>query len=55
MPPRTTPARWQHDALDPICLKAIEDKAGGKLAIEDRPALLTFQDVDRLGRPSWKD
>jgi DNA invertase Pin-like site-specific DNA recombinase len=52
----------QHDALDPICLKVIEEKASGKLATSDRPDLLTalsyiregdlltVQEVDRLGR-----
>jgi DNA invertase Pin-like site-specific DNA recombinase len=52
----------QHDALDPICLKVIEEKASGKLATSDRPELLTalsyiregdlltVQEVDRLGR-----
>jgi DNA invertase Pin-like site-specific DNA recombinase len=52
----------QHDALDPICLKVIEEKASGKLATDDRPDLLTalsyiregdlltVQEVDRLGR-----
>ncbi|WP_206069073.1 recombinase family protein [Nonomuraea composti] len=50
----------QHDALDPICLKVIEEKASGKLATADRPDLLTalshiregdlltVQEVDRL-------
>jgi DNA invertase Pin-like site-specific DNA recombinase len=54
--------RRQHDALDPICLKVFEEKISGKLATEDRPALLaalshirdgdllTVQEVDRLGR-----
>ncbi|CNF63310.1 site-specific recombinase%2C DNA invertase Pin [Mycobacterium tuberculosis] len=52
----------QHDALDPICLKVFEEKISGKLATDDRPALLnalshirdgdmlTVQEVDRLGR-----
>ncbi|MEU6730093.1 recombinase family protein [Nonomuraea wenchangensis] len=52
----------QHDALDPVCLKVIEEKASGKLATADRPDLLTalsyiregdlltVQEVDRLGR-----
>jgi DNA invertase Pin-like site-specific DNA recombinase len=52
----------QHDALDPICLKVFEEKASGKLAADDRPALmdalsyirdgdmLAVQEVDRLGR-----
>lgn len=52
----------QHDALDPICLKVFEEKISGRLAAEDRPALLealshirdgdllTVQEVDRLGR-----
>ncbi|MBB6347696.1 hypothetical protein FHU36_004241 [Nonomuraea muscovyensis] len=52
----------QHDALDPICWKVFEEKISGKLATDDRPALLnalsnirdgdllTFQEVDRLGR-----
>ncbi|MEU0572448.1 recombinase family protein [Nonomuraea sp. NPDC005983] len=52
----------QHDALDPICLKVFEEKISGKLATDDRPALLdalshirdgdllTVQKVDRLGR-----
>ncbi|WP_067826983.1 recombinase family protein [Actinomadura kijaniata] len=52
----------QHDALDPICLKVIEEKTSGKLATADRPDLLTalsyiregdlltVQEVDRLGR-----
>ncbi|WP_461012970.1 recombinase family protein [Streptosporangium sandarakinum] len=52
----------QHGALDPICLKVIEEKTGGKLATSDRPDLLTalsyiregdlltVQEVDRLGR-----
>lgn len=52
----------QHDALDPICLKVFEEKISGKLAADDRPALLnalshirdgdmlTVQEVDRLGR-----
>lgn len=54
--------RRQHDALDPICLKVFEEKVSGKLAADDRPALLaalshvrdgdllTVQEVDRLGR-----
>lgn len=54
--------RRQHDALDPICLKVFEEKISGKLATDDRPALLaalshirdgdllTVQEVDRLGR-----
>ncbi len=54
--------RRQHDALDPICLKVFEEKISGKLAADDRPALLaalshirdgdllTVQEVDRLGR-----
>jgi DNA invertase Pin-like site-specific DNA recombinase len=52
----------QHDALDPICLRVIEERASGKLATSDRPDLLTalsyiregdlltVQEVDRLGR-----
>jgi len=52
----------QHDALDPICWKVVEEKISGKLATEDRPDLLraldyiregdllTVQEVDRLGR-----
>ncbi|WP_229699369.1 recombinase family protein [Nonomuraea glycinis] len=52
----------QHDALDPICLKVFEEKTSGKLATDDRPALLdalsyirdgdilTVHEVDRLGR-----
>ena len=52
----------QHDALDPICLKVFEEKISGKLATDDRPALLnalsyvrdgdllTVQEADRLGR-----
>jgi DNA invertase Pin-like site-specific DNA recombinase len=52
----------QHDALDPICWKVFEEKISGKLATDDRPALLnalshirdgdllTVQEVDRLGR-----
>jgi len=52
----------QHDALGPICLKVFEEKISGKLATDDRPALLdalpyirdgdmlTVQEVDRLGR-----
>jgi DNA invertase Pin-like site-specific DNA recombinase len=52
----------QHDALGPICLRVFEEKISGKLATEDRPALLealshiregdmlTVQEVDRLGR-----
>lgn len=52
----------QHDALDPICLQVVEEKASGKLATGDRPDLLhalsyvregdllTVQEVDRLGR-----
>ncbi|MFG2088519.1 recombinase family protein [Spirillospora sp. NPDC048824] len=52
----------QRSALDPICLKVFEEQANGKLAAEDRPALLdalshirdgdmlTVQEVDRLGR-----
>ncbi|NUP18800.1 MAG: recombinase family protein [Streptomyces sp.] len=52
----------QHDALDPVCLKVFEEKISGKLATDDRPALLealsylrdgnklTVQEVDRLGR-----
>ncbi|MFF0869924.1 recombinase family protein [Nonomuraea sp. NPDC003560] len=52
----------QHDALDPICLKVFEETISGKLATDDRPALLdalsylrdgdmlTVQEVDRLGR-----
>jgi DNA invertase Pin-like site-specific DNA recombinase len=52
----------QHDALDPICWKVFEEKTSGKLATDDRPALLealshirdgdmlTVQEVDRLGR-----
>lgn len=52
----------QHDALDPICWKVVEEKASGKLATGDRPDLLhalsyiregdllTVQEVDRLGR-----
>lgn len=55
-------AQRQHDALDPICLKVFEEKISGKLATDDRPALLdalshirggdmlTVQEVDRLGR-----
>jgi hypothetical protein len=54
--------RRQHDALDLICLKVFEEKISGKLATDDRPALLaalshirdgdllTVQEVDRLGR-----
>jgi DNA invertase Pin-like site-specific DNA recombinase len=54
--------RRQHDALDPICLKVFEEKVSGKLAADDRPALLAalshirdgdllaVQEVDRLGR-----
>ena len=54
--------RRQHDALDPICLKVFEERISGKLATDDRPALLaalshirdgdllTVQEVDRLGR-----
>jgi DNA invertase Pin-like site-specific DNA recombinase len=54
--------RRQHDALDPICWKVFEEKISGKLATEDRPALLEalshirdgdmlcVQEVDRLGR-----
>ena len=50
------------DALDPIWLKVFEEKTSGKLATDDRPALLnalghirdgdmlTVQEVDRLGR-----
>lgn len=52
----------QHDALDPICVKVFEEKVSGKLAIADRPGLVTalnylrpgdmlaVQEVDRLGR-----
>ncbi|MEU8272224.1 recombinase family protein [Sphaerisporangium sp. NPDC049002] len=52
----------QHDALDPICLKVIEEKTSGKLATANRPELLTalsyiregdlltVLEVDRLGR-----
>jgi DNA invertase Pin-like site-specific DNA recombinase len=52
----------QHDALDPVCWKVFEEKISGKLATDDRPALLnalshirdgdllTVQEVDRLGR-----
>ncbi|MFI9561050.1 recombinase family protein [Nonomuraea endophytica] len=52
----------QHAALDPICLKVVEEKISGKLATEDRPTLLTalsyirdgdlltVQEVDQLGR-----
>lgn len=52
----------QHDALDPICLKVVEEKISGKLAVDDRPGLTTaldylregdmlcVQEVDRLGR-----
>lgn len=52
----------QHDALDPVCLKVFEEKISGKLAVDDRPALvaaldyirdgdmLCVQEVDRLGR-----
>jgi DNA invertase Pin-like site-specific DNA recombinase len=52
----------QHDALDLICWKVFEEKISGKLATDDRPALLnalshirdgdllTVQEVDRLGR-----
>ncbi len=55
-------AQRQHDALDPICLKMFEEKISGKLATDDRTALLdalshirggdmlTIQEVDRLGR-----
>ncbi|MFI7610903.1 recombinase family protein [Nonomuraea terrae] len=59
MPQKT---RRQHDALDTICWKVFEEKISGKLATENRPALLealshvrdgdtlTVQEVDRLGR-----
>lgn len=52
----------QHDALGPMCLKVFEEKISGKLAVDDRPALvaaldyirdgdlLCVQEVDRLGR-----
>lgn len=52
----------QHDALDPICVKVFDEKVSGKLAIADRPGLvsaleylrpgdmLAVQEVDRLGR-----
>ena len=52
----------QHDALDPICERVLEEKVSGKLAVDARPALaaaiaymrggdmLTVQEVDRLGR-----
>jgi hypothetical protein len=51
----------RHDALDPICLKVFEEKISGKLATDDRPALLEalayirdgdmlcVQEADRLG------
>lgn len=52
----------QRDALDPICVKVFEEKASGKLAVDQRPELLAaldymrdgdllaVQEVDRLGR-----
>ena len=55
-------ARRQHDDLDPICLKAFEEKISGGLSTDDRSALLqalshipdgalpTVQEVDRPGR-----
>ncbi|WP_344836017.1 recombinase family protein [Nonomuraea dietziae] len=42
----------QHDALDPICLKVIEEKASGKLATSDRPDLLTALSYITRGRPA---
>jgi DNA invertase Pin-like site-specific DNA recombinase len=58
----TQQTRRQHDALDPVCLRVIEEKASGKLKAVDRPELLlalsyvregdllTVQEVDWLGR-----
>lgn len=52
----------QHHALDPICLRVVEERTSGKLKTKDRPELqlalsyvregdlLTVQEVDRLGR-----
>ncbi len=52
----------QHDVLDPICIKVVEEKVSGKLDVDARPGLreaieymrdgdmLTVQEVDRLGR-----
>ncbi|MEV4374742.1 recombinase family protein [Nonomuraea sp. NPDC049637] len=52
----------QHEALDPVCRRIVEEPTSGKLAIDDRPELLAAlshlrdgdlldaQEVDRLGR-----
>lgn len=52
----------QRDALGPVCVKVFEEKASGKLAVDQRPELLAaldymrdgdllaVQEVDRLGR-----
>jgi DNA invertase Pin-like site-specific DNA recombinase len=39
----------QHDALDPICLKVIEEKTSGKLTTSGRPDLLTALSYIREG------
>lgn len=50
---------WQHDALDPICVKVFGEKLSGKLRTEDRPSLtaaieyLRGRHADRAGsRPA---